>query len=55
MALAAGLVVPRLIAAWFLHDGTPDRARARRRGPAPAAPWRGLGRGAIGNRRVEKT
>jgi membrane associated rhomboid family serine protease len=46
--LAAGLVVPRLIASVFLRDATP----VRRRGPAPVAPWRGLDRRSIGNRKA---
>ena len=49
---AAAVVVPRLIASVFLRDATPDRASARRRVPAPVAPWRGLDRRSIGNRKA---
>jgi hypothetical protein len=52
LGVAAGFLVPRLITSCFLRDGTPDRASARPRAPAPVAPWRGLDRRSIGNRKA---
>jgi hypothetical protein len=52
LGFAAGFLVPPLITSWFLRDGTPDRAHARRRARAPVAPWRGLDRHSIGNRKA---
>ena len=52
LGFAAGFVVPHLITSLFLHDGTSHRTRVRQRTPAPVAPWRGLDRHAIGNRKA---
>jgi hypothetical protein len=52
LGFLAGFLVPPLITSLFLRDGTPDRANARPRVPAPVAPWRGLDRRSIGNRKA---
>jgi hypothetical protein len=52
LGFAAGFLVPPLITSWFLRDGTPDRSSARP--PAPVAPWHGLDRHSIGNRKAAR-
>jgi hypothetical protein len=51
LGFCCGLFVPKIIISLFLRDRPPAGIPPQRR-PAPVAPWRGLDRGAIGNRKA---
>jgi membrane associated rhomboid family serine protease len=51
LGFCGAVFIPSLLTSLFLRDRRPQPS-PRQRVPAPVAPWRGLDRGSIGNRKA---